>query len=120
MKKTFFAFVITLVTIPAFSQTITLKEGGLILVNSDSTTIQLEASGSGVISAILNDSKTEILTVFNNGDVLVKKLDGTTLVQLAEATTDKGITAVWGENNTVVITRLSGEIQISNALEWRQ
>lgn len=85
---------------------------------NDSIITQITDVGSGAIAASFNDNKTEIEIVYTNGDVYIKKADGSTIVQIAEANNDKAFSAMWSGDN-VIITTQSGQILTKNALEWR-
>ena len=120
MKKLIFVFGITIVSFASFAQTVVTETNGRVTVRNanDSIIAQIADIGSGAIAASFNDNKTEIDVVYANGDVLIKKPDGTTIVQIAEANDDKAVSATYSGDNVIVTTQ-SGQTLTKNALEWR-
>lgn len=120
MKKLIFVFGLAIVSISSFAQTVVTEADGRVTVRNanDSIIAHIANAGSGAIAASFNSTKTEIDVVYANGDVIIKKADGTTIVQVAEANEDKAVSVAWSGDN-VIITTQSGQTLTKNALEWR-
>lgn len=120
MKKIIFVFGLAIISFASFSQTVVTEGNGRVTVRNanDSIIAQITDIGSGAITASFNSNKTEIDVVYSNGDVIIKKADGTTIVQIAEANDDKAVSAAWSGDD-VIITTQSGQTLTKNALEWR-
>jgi len=97
MKNLIVTFALSVLSFTSFAQNVITESTGRVTVRNanDSILTQIDSVGSGAIGAAFNANKTEIVVTYNNGNVLVKKPDGTTIVQIAEANTDNAVAAAW-------------------------
>lgn len=120
MKNLILVFGFAIFSFSSVAQTVVTETNGRVVVKNDNDSIiaQIADVGSGAIAASFNSNKTEIDVVYGNGDVLIKKPDGTTIVQIAEANDDKAVSVAWSGDNVIVTTQ-SGQTLTKNCLEWR-
>ena len=120
MKQIILVSGFTFATFFSFAQNVVIEENGRVTVRNanDSITAQIAEIGSGAIAASFNENKTEIDVVYSNGDVIIKKTDGNTIAQIADADEDKAVSASFSGDNVIIITQ-SGKTITKNALEWR-
>ena len=120
MKKIISLMFFSVFSLVAFSQTLVTEQNGRVTVRSanDSIIAQIDSVGSGAMNAVFNDDKTQISVIYTNGNIFIKKPDGTTIVQIAEENPDKAVNVAWSNTN-VIITTQSNKTLVKNSLEWK-
>lgn len=105
----------------SFAQRVIVESNGKVTVRNanDSIITQIDSIGSGAINASFNAAKSEIIVIYNDGNVLVKKADGTIIAEVMGPSSDKAVVAVWSDDN-VVITTQSNQTLTKNSLEWKR
>ncbi len=121
MKKIVLLLGLTILSFASFAQNVITENNGRVTIRNanDSILTQIDSVGSGAINASFNTAKSEIVVLYTDGSVLVKKADGTPIVKIMSPCADNAASAVWS-GDSIIITTQANQTLTKNALEWRQ